>query len=53
MASKMIVALLVWSSFCGAVVQAQDFDFFYFVQQVGYHTLLLAPQIVEAAASML
>jgi hypothetical protein len=35
MASKTVVALVVWSMFCGAVVQAQDFDFFYFVQQVG------------------
>ena len=35
MASKTVVALVVWSMFCGAMVQAQDFDFFYFVQQVG------------------
>jgi len=33
MVSKAVVALVVWSMFCGAVVQAQDFDFFYFVQQ--------------------
>lgn len=33
MASKALAALLVCSFFCGAVVQAQDFDFFFFVQQ--------------------
>ncbi|CAM6081751.1 unnamed protein product [Calypogeia fissa] len=33
MASKTVVALLVCSVLFGAVVQAQDFDFFYFVQQ--------------------
>lgn len=39
MASNMVVALVVWSLFCGTVVQAQNFDFFYFVQQVGGFTM--------------
>ena len=35
MASRMILALLAWSIICGVVVQAHDdFDFFYFMQQV-------------------
>jgi hypothetical protein len=35
MASRMAMALLAWSMICGAAVQAyDDFDFFYFVQQV-------------------
>lgn len=36
MPSIMLVALVAWSMICGLAVQAQDdFDFFYFVQQVG------------------
>ena len=34
MASKLAVVAAVWSVMCAAA-HAQDFDFFYFVQQVG------------------
>ena len=49
MAFKTVLALVTWSMFCAAV-QAQNFDFFYFVQQVGGYAWVFHSGRIERIA---